>query len=293
MAHAHRRLARHRRNASSTARTAGWQEIYRDGIAALGADFCTVDGDEQDRRLAAQPELRDVLYEHACEGAYGRARVRRQPRPRGLARHRLGRRRATARLHRRRGQRPCLSGRDCDAVVIGTGPAGATAADVLTSAGWSVIMLEKGRNHLLSLDAPFAGLGSRLERRDQVAAPPLPRARSVPRTAQLPARRGRRRSAVRGRGEQPAVDRRRRRVPRRRQAPALSGRRLQTRSRSSGRSRAPTSSTGPSTTTRWSRTTPKPNGSSAWPATPTATRSRNGAAARTRCRPAPTCSARC
>jgi choline dehydrogenase-like flavoprotein len=48
---------------------------------------------------------------------------------------------------------------DCDAVVIGTGPAGATAADVLTGAGWSVVMLEKGRNHLLSLEAPFAGLG--------------------------------------------------------------------------------------------------------------------------------------
>ncbi len=48
---------------------------------------------------------------------------------------------------------------DCDAVVIGTGPAGATAADVLTSAGWSVVMLEKGRNHLLSLEAPFAPLG--------------------------------------------------------------------------------------------------------------------------------------
>jgi gluconate 2-dehydrogenase alpha chain len=43
--------------------------------------------------------------------------------------------------------------------VIGTGPAGATAADVLTRAGWSVIMLEKGRNHLLSLDAPFGPLG--------------------------------------------------------------------------------------------------------------------------------------
>jgi gluconate 2-dehydrogenase alpha chain len=44
-------------------------------------------------------------------------------------------------------------------VIIGTGPAGATAADVLTAAGWSVIMLEKGRNHLLALDAPFAALG--------------------------------------------------------------------------------------------------------------------------------------
>ncbi len=48
---------------------------------------------------------------------------------------------------------------DCDAVIVGTGPAGATAAEVLTAAGWSVVMLEKGRNHLLSLDAPFAPLG--------------------------------------------------------------------------------------------------------------------------------------
>jgi len=51
--------------------TRGWQEIYREGIAALGADFCERDGDEQDDRLAAQAELRTVLYQHACEGAYG------------------------------------------------------------------------------------------------------------------------------------------------------------------------------------------------------------------------------
>jgi Gluconate 2-dehydrogenase subunit 3 len=51
--------------------TRGWQDIYHDGIAALGADFCEVDGDEQDRRLRAQPELRRELYAHACEGAYG------------------------------------------------------------------------------------------------------------------------------------------------------------------------------------------------------------------------------
>ena len=49
--------------------------------------------------------------------------------------------------------------RDCDAVVVGTGPAGATAADVLTSAGWSVMMLEKGRNHLLALEPPYEALG--------------------------------------------------------------------------------------------------------------------------------------
>ncbi len=36
-----------------------------------------------------------------------------------------------------------------DAVIVGSGPGGATAADVLTRAGWSVVIVEKGRNHLL------------------------------------------------------------------------------------------------------------------------------------------------
>jgi len=49
----------------------GWQEVYREGIGELGADFCQLSGDEQDARLAAQRELRALLYQHACEGAYG------------------------------------------------------------------------------------------------------------------------------------------------------------------------------------------------------------------------------
>jgi hypothetical protein len=49
----------------------GWQDIYREGIVALGDDFTDVDPGEQDRRLAAQHDLRHLLYEHACEGAYG------------------------------------------------------------------------------------------------------------------------------------------------------------------------------------------------------------------------------
>jgi choline dehydrogenase-like flavoprotein len=49
--------------------------------------------------------------------------------------------------------------RDADAVVIGSGPGGATTAHALTQAGRSVIMLEKGRNHLLALDPPFGSLG--------------------------------------------------------------------------------------------------------------------------------------
>ncbi len=39
-----------------------------------------------------------------------------------------------------------------DAVIVGSGPGGATAAEVLTAAGWSVTIIEKGRNHLLDPD---------------------------------------------------------------------------------------------------------------------------------------------
>jgi hypothetical protein len=39
----------------------GWQEIYREGIAALGDDL----------DLDAQPELARLLFEHACEACYG------------------------------------------------------------------------------------------------------------------------------------------------------------------------------------------------------------------------------
>lgn len=49
----------------------GWQETYRAGIDALGADFAHVDGDEQDARLDALGDFRALLYVHACEGCYG------------------------------------------------------------------------------------------------------------------------------------------------------------------------------------------------------------------------------
>jgi hypothetical protein len=48
----------------------GWQQRYREGVAALGDDFASVDAGEQDARLDANGEFRDLVYEHAVEGAY-------------------------------------------------------------------------------------------------------------------------------------------------------------------------------------------------------------------------------
>ena len=49
----------------------GWQQQYRNGIAALGRDFCEAPESEQDARLDADPTFKQLLYAHACEGAYG------------------------------------------------------------------------------------------------------------------------------------------------------------------------------------------------------------------------------
>lgn len=49
----------------------GWQEQYRDGLEALGADFTDLDPDGQDARLDAAPAFKALLYSHACEGMYG------------------------------------------------------------------------------------------------------------------------------------------------------------------------------------------------------------------------------
>jgi hypothetical protein len=49
----------------------GLQDKYARGLAALGADFASVDGKEQRRRLRQQDEFRELLWEHCGEGMYG------------------------------------------------------------------------------------------------------------------------------------------------------------------------------------------------------------------------------
>jgi hypothetical protein len=49
----------------------GLQQRFRDGLAALGADFCDVTPEEQDARLRRDPEFGALVYRHACEGMYG------------------------------------------------------------------------------------------------------------------------------------------------------------------------------------------------------------------------------
>src|ERR1035437_9674315 len=48
-----------------------------------------------------------------------------------------------------------IGGVTVDAIIVGSGPGGSTVADILTAAGWSVVIFEKGRNHLLDLEHPY------------------------------------------------------------------------------------------------------------------------------------------
>ena len=50
----------------------GWQEIYREGIAALGARLPrTSRPTTRMPRSTRVPELKQLLFEHACEACYG------------------------------------------------------------------------------------------------------------------------------------------------------------------------------------------------------------------------------
>ena len=264
----------------------GWQEIYRDGHRGTRRRLPRPRRRAAGRRARRGPRAQAAAVRARVRGLLRRAGVRRQPRPRRLAGDRVRGRRATARLERRRGHR-CLTSTWSSSARARVARPRPTCSP---RRGKSVCMLEKGRNHLLALEPPFASLGHlsndeiKFDRRHFLGPDPLLEPRTYRRTVADGERTGHRRR------QQHAVDRRRRGLPRRRQAAALPRGRLPSRAASSARSTAPTSPTGRSTTTRWSRTTRRPS----------AHRRRRrphrqsvrGVAqrARTRCRRAPTCS---
>ena len=111
-----------------------------------------------------------------------------------------------------------------EALIIGSGPGGATAAEVLTRAGWSVRMLEKGRNHLLDPDdmtkpgRDYSNDEIKFISRYFLGPDPLIEPRAFRRVG------GRRRAHARGRGQlHPDHGRRRRRARRRQGAPLPRG----------------------------------------------------------------------
>ncbi len=80
---------------------------------------------------------------------------------------------------------------EADAIVIGSGPGGATVAEVLTRAGWSVVIMEKGRNHLLDPDDLTKPSGDYSNDEIKFIVALLPRPRPADRAAGVPAQRGR------------------------------------------------------------------------------------------------------
>lgn len=49
----------------------GWQQRYREGLAALGDDFASLALPERLARLEEAGDLVELLHQHACEAAYG------------------------------------------------------------------------------------------------------------------------------------------------------------------------------------------------------------------------------
>jgi hypothetical protein len=49
----------------------GFQQRYREGLAALGEDFCSCEPEEREARLRADRKFTAMVFTHACEGTYG------------------------------------------------------------------------------------------------------------------------------------------------------------------------------------------------------------------------------
>ncbi len=49
----------------------GWQAVYREGLAALGDEFASLDQATQRARVGALEPFARLAFEHACESLYG------------------------------------------------------------------------------------------------------------------------------------------------------------------------------------------------------------------------------
>ncbi len=148
LAHAHRGLPGASPSASSTARSSGSRSATARAWPRWAPTSPRWTASEQRRRLRGRRGVLRPAVGALLRGHVRRARVRGQPGRRRLGVHRLRGRRAAPGLQRRRG----VATVTVDAIIVGSGPGGATAAEVLTRAGWSVVIMEKGRNHLLDPD---------------------------------------------------------------------------------------------------------------------------------------------
>jgi Gluconate 2-dehydrogenase subunit 3 len=49
----------------------GLQQRYREGLAALGEDFCDCEPGQRDLRLRENAKFAALVFQHVCEGTYG------------------------------------------------------------------------------------------------------------------------------------------------------------------------------------------------------------------------------
>ena len=279
----------------------GLQQRYRDGLAALGADFADAStATSRTRGSTADPDVQATALRARVRGHVRRPGVRRQPRRRGL-----GRRSASSATSSRAATPTTrCRGREQDARSTGLADArlrrrhrrlGPGRVDRRRRAHRRGLVGDRAREGPQPPARPRAAVRadratsrttrSSSIRRHFLGPDPLLEPRTYRRTEADGDR------LFTGDVNNLPVDGRRRRLPRRRQAARASARRTSTCAPRSGRSTAPTSPTGRCSTTTSSRTTPRPSGSIGVAGDAAPTRSRRGAAARTRCRRAPTCSA--
>ena len=240
LAHAHRRLARAARARVQRSGDRAPGDVPARAGRARATTSCRSTARSSVDGCGPTKTFCTTLYGHCCEGMYGAPEY--GGNRDGVGWSYLGRDGDVQPrgLQRRRGVGPMT----VDAIIIGSGPGGSTAAEVLTRAGWSVVIMEKGRNHLLDPRRSHQAGGRLLQRRDQVHGAPLLGARPPRRAPRLSAQRRRRRAHPRGGGELHPVHRRRRRHACRREGAALSRGGLPRCCRPTGRRTTPTWRTG-------------------------------------------------